>query len=171
LNEALTYIAEHHWADFADVVGLVITVIGFGATLWATLRAKKASEQAKDAVADVQRRLAYFDMMAELASAIAVMDEIKRHQRENRWTMLPDRYSNLKRSLISIKASHPDLSDEESATMQAAIQHFTNIEQQVERVLAKSGKQPDVVRLNRIVSAQIDALTGIIISLRSKVAG
>ena len=37
------------WGNFASVAGLLISLLGFGITIWGILRVKKAAEQAADA--------------------------------------------------------------------------------------------------------------------------
>ncbi len=165
LQDLLAYLAEKHFGEATDLLG----VLGFGVTIWQVMRARSAAEHANRAVLDVKKRLASVDIAMELTSAIALMDEIRRHHRSENWMMLPDRYSVLKRHLITIRrSSHTSLSDEERTTIQSAITQFTMIETQIERCLHNEDKSPNVSRLNSIVAQQIDAVFEVVIAHRGR---
>jgi hypothetical protein len=106
----------------ASVIGLVVTVIGFAVTIHNVLRSKHAAEQTKREVDRVRGELSRRDAIADIATVLTTMEEVKRLHRQQAWAILPDRYSSLRRQLISIKASLRNLTDPQKAALQGAIQ-------------------------------------------------
>jgi ribosomal protein S13 len=157
---------NQHWGDIASVVGVFVSVIGFCITIWGVLRSKSAAQKAKEEVLKVRESISNMDTVMEFSAAVTVMDEIKRLHRAAAWAILPDRYSALKRLLISIKANNSDLSDEHKTALQSAIQNFTDIEKRVERTLSSEAEVPSVPALNAIVSTQLDRLFEVLASIR-----
>lgn len=147
-------------ADWASIIGLLVSIVGFILTVWnvreskaAAVLAREASEAARD---EVLRGNAIFD----LAKAVTTMEEIKRLQRQGAWLVLPDRYSSVRTALTSIRASKPDLSDDGNAAIQGAVSQFRALEKKVESANA-SGDYTSlkVSTLNDIVSQQIEKLS------------
>ena len=117
----------------ASVLGLFATVLGFLITIWNVRRSRTAAEQARAAATTVQRELSRLDAIADVSAAITTMEEIKRLQRQLAWSILPDRYSSLRKHLITIKAAFIGLSDHQRSVLQNAIQHFASIEDHIEK--------------------------------------
>lgn len=158
-----------NYGDLASLAGLVVSLAGFGVTIVAVLRSKGAAEAARDATAEVQERLARFDVSTALSETLAVMAETKRLHRLGTWELLPERYDVVRRGLIRIKASGSSLTDGQRSQIQSAIQHFASMEKQVERFLAAPDRpQPSVPRLNAIVTRQLDVLTELMSDLRAR---
>ena len=153
--------------DWLSLVGLVLTIVGFIATLWNLLRAKNAAKRAEDAVTKVRDDMRRTDMVADFAAAVAAMEEIKRLHREAAWPVLPDRYAELRKSLISIKSANKRLPDYQQSALQSAIQHFSSLERTVETALDTKEPLPNTARLNSLVSKRIDALQGVLVEVRN----
>jgi hypothetical protein len=158
-----------HWGDVASVVGVIVSLIGFIITIIGVVGSKRAAKRAEDAAVEARAKILWTDTIMELSSAIAVMDEIKRLHRVGAWSQLPDRYSYLKRLLISIRSSNPDLVEGYRTTLQSAIQHFTDIEKKVERALVNDSAPTGVAKLNTIVSSQLDQINEVLAALRQEI--
>jgi hypothetical protein len=148
---------ERNLGDIARVTSLIISIIGFSATLWNVIRSKRAAEQAEQAVQKMRGYLAQIDTVSQSSSAIAIMDEVKRLRRAEAWIVLPDRYSALRSSLILIRNITPNLSDEQKSQIQSAIQHSSSIEMDIEELISKRRKSLSVSNINEIMSKQLDA--------------
>lgn len=169
MEKFVGFIVKNNWGDVASVIGLIITVISFVVILRNVRRSKTAAEQAKKAVDQVRDDLLKTDTVAEFSSTLSSMDEIKRLHRQDAWKILPDRYSSLRRSLISIKSSNPNMSEEYKIAIQGAIQIFSSIEKQVEQALSQNKTPPDVSKLNSIISRQIDKLQQILVEMKNQI--
>jgi len=168
VNSLTQFIVEHNVGDWASIAGVIIVVVGFAITIINVLLSRSAARQARDAAVDARESMNRLDTVTEFSSAMSVMEEIKRLHRHGAWPILPDRYSALRKSLISIRTNNPDLTNEQQQTIQNAIQHFVNIEKIVEKCMTDQTK-PDVSRLNQRVSSQIDLLQAVLIEIKNKV--
>ena len=155
------FFAEHWW-DLASVVGFLITIV----IIWMT---KAASEAARDAAQSTKDQMASLETVMDLSSAMTAMEEIKRLHRAHAWAILPDRYTLLRKYLVSVQATRRDLTDSQKGSLGAAIAQFRRMEEEVERAQRNQEQDlVDVVRLNSIVSSQLDALQGLLATLKKQ---
>jgi hypothetical protein len=158
MGQITQFIVDNRLGDWASVLGIVITVVGFIATLINVARSKNAAEQAQLAVDRVRHDMKKMDTVSEIAAVLTTMEEIKRLHRKGEWEILPERYSALRKSLITIRCSTSNLTDDQQTTLQSAIGQFAALEKHVEELNIPNGDKPDVPKLNGIVSRQIDRL-------------
>lgn len=156
------------WNGEIGLADLLLGVIGFAITLVMVYRSKRAAELAEDAAKKARQSLLHISTVADLSAAMSTMEEIKRLHRYEVWTLLPERYSVLRRTLVSIKGLTPGLAEADQKILQSAIQHFASIEESVERAL-RSKKPTNAVRWNKIVSEQIDQLGEVLTTLRRNI--
>ena len=151
----------------ASVLGLIVSLFGFGFTIWGVWRSKSAAEEAGEAAKKVQRDLLRFDAIEDVASAITTMDEIKRLQRVRAWALLPDRYAAVRKNLISIRGSFPELSDPQKSVLQGAIQQLFALENLLENPPSAADESKLVIRVNKVVSNELDSVFGLLVEMRS----
>lgn len=165
--EAPTGFLSEHWGDIASVAGVIISLVGFLITIIGVMRSKKAAQRAEEAVREVKKTILRADTMVELSTAVAIMEEIKRlHRITTAWEVLLDRYSILKRLLVTIRSSYTHLSEDHKTSLQNAIQHLSGIERKVERALALKSPPPNVAAINDVISSQIDNVSEVLAVIR-----
>ena len=148
-----------HWGDLASVIGFVFAI-------YTLLRTKRAAEAAKTAAFEVRDRLTRVNTVAEFATILAAIDEIKRLHRVKAWLICLDRYSIVRRLLVSVQESSPNLRDEQHAVLAQAIEQFRIMEQTVERARSKNAQDDlDLARLNKIASKTLDELNRVMIAI------
>jgi len=155
-----------YWADIASILALATGLIGFVVTIWNVRRSRDAANQAEAAAQEARDSILTFDTIQELSAATTTMDEIKRLHRAGYWTVLPDRYTSVRRLLGSILAGNPGLSDEGKSVLVGAIKQLGDIERLVERGLATDSNPGEVPKLNEIISKQADKLNSLLVALR-----
>ena len=148
--------------SWASIVALVISLIGFGIIIYNVIKTRSISLQ-------VRNGLRRTDTVLQFSSALSLMEEIKILQRKAAWDILPDRYSSLRKTLVSIKQSNPDMSDEHSRRVQSTISSLSSIEHEIEICIFQGTLPADVPRLNRTMSAQIDRLQPILVEISNKI--
>jgi hypothetical protein len=139
-------------------IGVFVSIVGFVFTIWNVMRSKSAAQQAADATARIRKDISRMDSVADCTQAIAAMNAIKRFHRNKAWEILPERYTELRKALISIKNNNPLISDEYKKKMQSAIQHTSSIEKKVEEALELNQAPPDAAKINFIMSKMVDNL-------------
>lgn len=150
----------NNWGNFLTIIGFIVTIL----TL---LRTKAAAVAARQAAELTKLQVSRIDTLGEFASAIAIMDEIKRLHRAQAWELVPDRYSMLRRMLTSIQTLNPDLTDEQRTILGGAILQFRTMENQVEKARAANEFEDlNLARFNRIVTQQLDELDKVMLSIR-----
>jgi len=169
LENLLKYLAEHHWGELVNIFSLTVSVIGFFATLWNLIRAKRAAQRAEEAVKRMREMLLRSDTIMEVTSAIRIMEEVKRLHWNGDWRPLLDRYTSLRTTLIGIRSSNTHLTEDHQAVLTGAINQFRDIEDKVARAVEANTVPPKVSKLNSIVSSQIDRLAEVLGTIRQEV--
>jgi hypothetical protein len=110
-----------HWGDLASFVGLAVTI-------WFAFRAKSAAEQARDAAQQVKDRISILDTVAALSAAVTTLEELKGLHRIRAWDLVFNRYSSLRKRLVTIEAG---LTEEQRTQIGKAISQFRIIGQRL----------------------------------------
>ena len=155
------YLEANSIGDYSSIIGLLITLIGFGFTITQLLKTKRASEAATSAVNAVRHDLKKIDTITDLSSVVAEMEEIKRLHRERNNELLPEKYAKLRKYLIAIKSSNPTLIEEDLIILQGAITQLSASEKTIDKALfTKEEKEINLntPRLNGLLSNHIDKL-------------
>jgi hypothetical protein len=166
LKSVVQYILDNRVGDWASIIGLLVSLVGFVATLVNVRRSRSAADQARLAAQETRRDISKSNMLGTLAAAMLAMEEIKRVHRRKVWDILPDRYSELKKALISVKGANLGLSVAQTTAIQNAVQHLANFERLVERALANN-TEPDVAKINGILSDQVASLQEILVFVQN----
>jgi hypothetical protein len=154
-------------ANWASIVGIFITLVGFGFTIRNTLKSKTAAERAELAARQTRESIHLFETVVDFSAAISVLEEIKRLHRLEQWILLPDRYTALRRHLISIRASAPGLTDAHAVALQTAL---TNV-QSIERAVERAHRNPDslnAAKFNAALSVDLDNLITALTELKAR---
>jgi hypothetical protein len=169
----LDYLSKNYVADFANYLGILLTIIGFAITIHDVRKSKKSIDAAKSEIGiqvnKVREDIRRIDTVSDLTTAIAMMDEIRVLQRDCQWQILPDRYSSLRKLIISIKKTYPQLSDNQKVILQEALQHITDIDLKIEKSMIKNNAPSDIPTINRILSQQKDNVYEMLIELRNNI--
>lgn len=168
MSEYLKYISDNGLGDLASIAGLLLAIVGFGFTLYGVKRSRSAAESASTAAKEAKDAILRTETISNFSSAVTVMEEVKRLHRAEAWEIMPDRYSFLRKSLISIMSTHDDLTDEHRTLIQSAVVQFRELESSVETYLANKKSSPNSAKLNKIVTAQIDKLDEVLNKIKSE---
>ena len=140
-------------------MALVVTL----ATFYQARQSKRAAEQARDHVLDL-------NALVGIDAAIKVLEDIRRLHRLEAWAALPDRYTTLMMNLRSIRTRTPNLSAEHRREIQKVVAQLTAMERQIERIV--NGKAAaEVVSLNNVVTRQINRLADLLVELETQMQG
>lgn len=154
--------------DYASIIGIIITIVGFGVTLFQVYRSKSASLQAKDSVEQFQKDVLKYKTVSDLSEIIAIVNEIKELNRQHEWKLLIYQYSDLKRKLIETRRTNVELSKFQNQKIQDMIFIISDIGDKVEDIVNKklNVDEFNVTKINRIISDRADGLYEILIELK-----
>jgi hypothetical protein len=167
LENILKFIVEHSIGDLASILGLFVSVIGFAFTIWGVSRSKKAAEAAKESAMQVQNELRKLDIIIDFSTVITMIDEVKRHHRGANWHILPDRYSAIRKNLISIKSTYKNLTENHQKVIQGAISQIKTMESTIEKSLSGKNQTPNIAKLNEIITNESDKLNEVLADMKS----
>lgn len=154
------------WGGAASIAGLVVSLIGFGITIYAVLKSKSASQRAAEAVDRVRALLTFSAAVADVSAAVTSMQEIKRLHRVRAWAILPDRYASLRERLIAIRAANTSIDDAGLIAIRGAEERLADLERRVDKALAEGREPARVTKFNEIVAADLDRLHEVLTSLK-----
>jgi hypothetical protein len=149
-------------SNVLDGISIVIALIGFGITIFSVNKARKLSAQIRD---DLKR----VNSISDFSSAISCMVEIKTLHRSGSWTVLPDKYSSLRKQLIIIRATNPDIVEESKKIIQSTVSALSSLENTIETANCQHTSPSNISQLNKIISKQMDKLHPILIEMQNKV--
>lgn len=166
-----TFIQTYHLGDYASIIGLIITFIGFGITIHNLIKTRKASELATEMVKNIRKDLKKVDTVAILSSCLAEMEEIKRLIRISNIEQLPERYSKLRASLILIKNDNNALIQEDHKILQGAIVQLKAFEKKLDEIVETNSQntQISIAKWNTLISNHMDKLREVLIRVKSTV--
>lgn len=152
----------------ASVLGVLLSVMGFAITIRNVYVSRQAAERAEVASLETREALRLFDTIQELTSAVSALEEVKRLHRERAWNTLPERYSALRKSLITIRRSNPALSEDQQSRLQSAITFLADMEKRVERSLDDGQPIEKIARFNELASDHVVGLHELLLEIRQQ---
>ena len=166
----LDWIGENRVGDLVGILGLFVSLIGFFITIVGVTRSQGAARRAEEAAKATRDSIRLLDTVMDFSAAISTLEEIKRMHRRSEWNLLPDRYSTIRKLLITLRSSGQELSDTHSAAIQAALTNLRDIETQVEKS-ATNQTSLKAAKFNSLISADIDNLLAVLNELKAAKSG
>ena len=168
IQQLYTYLLTPEASVVANWTALILTLLGFGWTIWTAQKSRQAAEQAAQAARDALESIRKLDTIQGLAKAISIMEEIKRLHRHEAWNVLPDRYNTVRILLVELRSTNPKFTDEQNEKIQKAVTQFAAMEATVEKMRLPDNKPPDVGRMNRFITQQMDSLVELLVEVRDR---
>ncbi len=159
----INWIVTNHLGDFASIAAVFITMIGFIITITNVIKSKNT-------VTKVRQDISKIDITSHLSSTIAIIDEIIRLQRESAWSVVQDRYGQVRRSILEIKMI--DLPQVKSSlpNLQDSLTQIKSIEQiLIKCKLSNAELEPKLPRIHHILSKTSDSLTELLHSIKGEI--
>lgn len=155
------------WGGIADVIGVVIALVGFSATVWSAWRAKTASEQARLMVEKLREESRRMDFVSACAAAIGIMNQIKVFHRDHAFVALLSHYPLLREKLVMIK-NFPGLNEHQKIDIQKSMTALSRMEEAVEKCQLGSGNATlDVAKYNKNLAEHADLLQDVMTIIKT----
>lgn len=148
-------------ANILEMLGFVLTIVGFSFSLMFAYRSKTAAEQARDAAIKAQHRITDMERFGDLETAIAVLEETMRLLRQHAFDIAVDRLTIVKRELSRIRSGTNNLTESDMSIVQNTIAKVSTIMTSIETGKQKQTKPIDVARINSVLSDEIGHLSGL----------
>jgi hypothetical protein len=153
VHDLLKWLHDGNWDAGASVLGVCISLVGFGLTLWGVARSKSAAKRAEEAATGVRDKLTLQTVAADLTALMTDIEEMKQLHRLGYWTVMPIRYAAARKKLFAVRASCPTLTKTQRASILGIIEQFKDIEGIVEQAIASTQPPNDVAGLNKLLTS------------------
>jgi hypothetical protein len=168
--QLLSWIRNYQVGDLASIAGVAISLVGFAITVIAVRKSRSAAQAAAQAARDTASKIRLLESVVDFSAAIAILEEIKRLQREKLWMHLPDRYATIRKLLITLRGTNSNLNDGQESVVQRAVTNLRDMEEAVERFLG-GGAAVKAPKFNSIISQDVDDLLAVLIELKAAQGG
>lgn len=166
----LSWVEVQRLGDLASMAGLLVSVVGFALTIWGVMRSKGAAERAEQAAAETRQTIRLLDTVVDFTTAIGALEEIKRLHRTANWPLLPERYTTIRRLLVTLRTTNPHMTSNQRNVVQSALANLIVIENLVEKGLVNPGSL-NAAKFNSSISNDIDNLLAVLTELKMAKAG
>lgn len=144
-----------NWGDLLSAAGLAIGI-------WTLVAARGA----RDAASEAAKRVRRLDAIAELAAAIALLDEARQHHVGKHWHLLPDRYSRVRQMLVAVRHSGVVRERRHLAKLSAAVAQVKSIGDAVAQAVLEE-REPVAKYALTTLGDQIDELSALLTILQT----
>lgn len=155
------------WGNVASVVGLMVSIIGFIWAIRGIVTAKQAAQKAELAADRAKNSIFKAAAIANFATAIEMMENIKRQIRTAAWEDALAHLAQLRRILVELRMSRAGVDEAQEMIIVGAISQFRIIENKIEQSVGRK-TDPDAPKLNGIVTKEMDKLHEISVSIQRK---
>lgn len=152
--------------DWASILSLGVAIIGFTVTLVKVAKSTTASEAAKLAAERATNKINLLETVHDLSTLLSILEAIKTDVRRKNFESLPEKLSNVRKSLIGIRAKYTNLSESDQSTIQSAITQFRSLEQKID-IEIEENSEIKIGTTNHLFSLHIDQLYAVLSTIRS----
>lgn len=117
-------------------IGLVVSALGFGFTIWQLRRTEKATDAATNALERARKEFATLDVLAELHAVRSSAEATREHMLGGRWPAVSAGYDRVREKLMRIVATPDQLTDQESEEAKDHVAHILGASGELETLNA-----------------------------------
>ena len=122
------------WSFWINIFGLIISIAGFGFTIWQVVKSRKAAEEAKAIAREAINRIGSQLIFTQITATIRLIQEIRSFCRLEQWHRAIDRCEEVRIRLADF-VDDPKLQEREQRDISIAIDDLTLILQHIERIV------------------------------------
>ena len=160
------FIRTYQLDEWAHVIELIITVAGFVATGIGLFFSKRAADAARQAAEGARSEVQQLRAVVGLHDVIVELEDVKRLIQQGAWTVLAGRCSKVRRNLIDVRHSYPDVSTDAKKVIQTAISLLQRFEENALNATGQETPTFDVAKMRSQVIRSIDQLHETLAAIR-----
>lgn len=157
------------WGFWLGALGLLLTVVGFAVTLRQLAKTKSAAEAAKSEVDRIQSSMKQYDSAHEVSRASYALGVARKHFKNEAWDDGADSYSDVRNSLISLKANIDDLDIDTIRSIDKSTLYVDKICERVDRGDFVNTGRDDVAKIISVMRQHDQLITSIKIHIQKGV--
>lgn len=141
--------------------GFFITIFGFVVTAIAAIKALRVATKISD-------KIIALDKITDVATAISLIDEIRRNIRVSAWVLLPDRCTELRQLLVRLNDNEAEYPDIHYKALKKAITEIRRIEDLI-NIAGSTGLAPDKANdISKLLRDHSDKLNELSIEIKRR---
>jgi hypothetical protein len=153
-------------SDWLGLVGIALSLLGFGLSLWQIFKVKTAAESARDSAKLATEGVRKLDSVISFAAVSKSLDDIKDALHKQDYPALVKQFDSSRRSLIDARENHPGLSDDQRRAIQKALTFLKTLEVEVRTSDSEAIKLQHAKFVKTLLEIS-DSVTAILISTRN----
>ncbi len=139
-------VIDKHVNDRSVVLGLAVSLIGFGITIWQIRQTKTVAKAAKDAAEEAKSKFIKTIAITDLSRAVQEITQIKKYFQQHSWKEMANSCDYVVSIIASVKSGNSCLEQKDLDLLNKAEAIFSNLEMELIEALSKE-REPDVVKL------------------------
>ena len=158
-------------ADWFSIIGLPLSLIGLGLTLFQSIRSRSAAEIARKAAEKAERSLKQSGNVVAITELLSNMQDIKRIHRNKSWAEALSAYSEAMLAVSTLRSSLQNTPSGYENLMQSISTRLVSMEKQVENYISTGNKEPDGAKLNNSITPltnRLRELLNIVVTTRGE---
>lgn len=148
------------------IAGFFIGIAGLWVAISQIRKTKTAAELARQSVDDFRDEMGNLNTIEEFSKALNAIQDIKRFIRFKAYSVVPERLNEVRHSLITIRESGTDLTEEDEKQFQKSITLFKQLEDKFEAFLYDQKEQTEDPKILSKITAQADGLKALLVRIR-----
>lgn len=140
------WVIDNQINDRSVVLGLAVSLIGFGITIWQVRQAKTVAKAARDAAEEAKNKFIKTIAITDLSKAVQEITQVKKHFKKNSWEEMANSCEYLVSVIASVKTGNSCLEQKDLDLLKKAEGIFSDLEMELIEAVSKK-REPDVVRL------------------------
>lgn len=122
---------ELTFSDWLGLAGIILSLLGFGISIWQIWKVKTAAESARDAAQMAKDGVRRLDSIIGFTSVARSIDDIKEACRKGEFERLPTQFDQARKALITARENNPALDETDHQCIQKSLVFFKTMEIEV----------------------------------------
>jgi hypothetical protein len=140
------------------LIGLIVTLIGFGVTIVQLRRTKKVAEAIKSEAERIKLSLNTYDLAHGASRAQYALGTTRRHIRNGMWEDATETFEDFRRGLVALKANGAPLTDKQGSDIDAASKYILKLCLRIEQGAQRGNISIDVAKTLSIIRSHADLI-------------
>ncbi|WP_222288198.1 hypothetical protein [Rhizobium leguminosarum] len=153
-------------SDWLGLLGIILSLVGFGVSLVQIRKTKNAAESARDAATLATESVRKLDSVISFATVSKALSEMKDTLIKEDYELLAGLFDKARKALIDARENHPGLTDDQRRSIQKALSFLKSLEIDVRTLDNATLKQQHAKFVKTLLEIS-DNVTTILIKTRS----
>lgn len=166
IDESVGKMSVRVTSDWLGLLGIILSLVGFGVSLTQIRKTKNAAESARDAATLATESVRKLDSVISFATVSKALSEMKDTLIKEDYVLLAGLFDKARKALIDARENHPGLTDDQRRSIQKALSFLKSLEIDVRTLDSSTLKQQHAKFVKTLLEIS-DNVTTILIKTRN----